>query len=149
MFRFGQNSLRELEGVDDRLQAVCHRALELTEVDFSVHDGLRTVEEQKELVRSGASQTMQSNHLTGRAVDLVPYVNGRMRWEWGPIYKICEAVRQAAKEHNVNLTWGAAWDASLTDSLDPPSLLAEQYTDRRRAQGKRAFLDGPHFEMRA
>ncbi|MDX1474690.1 MAG: M15 family peptidase, partial [Reinekea sp.] len=72
----GKKSLQELRGVDDSLVAVVKRAIELTSVDFSVHDGLRTLEEQKELVKKGASTTLSSKHIDGLAVDLVPYING-------------------------------------------------------------------------
>jgi len=68
-FKFGEKSLIELKGVHPELFAVVNRALELTVQDFAVHDGLRTLDEQKKLVASGASQTMDSRHLTGHAVD--------------------------------------------------------------------------------
>jgi peptidoglycan L-alanyl-D-glutamate endopeptidase CwlK len=143
----GDKSLKELKGVHDDLLKVVKRALELSVQDFAVHDGKRTLEEQKKLVASGASQTLDSRHLTGHAVDLVPVVNGKLRWEWEPIYKIAEAVRVAAKELSVPIRWGGAWDISFTDSDDRPEDLVEDYTRRRKKAGKKAFLDGPHFEL--
>jgi hypothetical protein len=77
-FVLGKKSLEELEGVHSDLVVVVHRAIELTVQDFSVHDGIRTLEEQKKLVESGASQTLDSRHITGHAVDLVPYINGKV-----------------------------------------------------------------------
>ena len=91
-FTLGANSLKELNGVHPDLVAVVRRALELSAQDFAVHDGIRTPAEQKQLVASGASQTLDSRHLTGHAVDLVPYINGKLRWEWPPIYIIAEAI---------------------------------------------------------
>jgi peptidoglycan L-alanyl-D-glutamate endopeptidase CwlK len=79
-FILGQRSLSELEGVHSDLVAVVKRAIEITPQDFSVHDGIRTIEQQKELVKSGASKTLNSRHITGHAVDLVPYINGKLRW---------------------------------------------------------------------
>jgi peptidoglycan L-alanyl-D-glutamate endopeptidase CwlK len=117
-FVLGKKSLEELEGVHSDLVVVVHRAIELTVQDFSVHDGIRTFEEQKKLVESGASQTLDSRHITGHAVDLVPYINGKLRWEWNPIYRIADAVRMAAKELNIPLRWGGAWDVSFTDTDD-------------------------------
>jgi peptidoglycan L-alanyl-D-glutamate endopeptidase CwlK len=146
-FQFGQSSLRELEGVDDRLAAVVHRALELTEQDFSVHDGLRTFEEQQALVISGASHTLESKHLKGHAVDLVPYVNGKLRWEWEPIYSIARAMRQAAQELNVPIRWGAAWDVRFNETDKDPKEIANDYAERRRLAGRKPFLDGPHYEL--
>lgn len=145
-FKFGEKSLNELKGVHSELVAIVNRALELTVQDFVVHDGLRTLEEQKKLVASGASQTMDSRHLTGNAVDLVPYINGKLRWEWEPIYKIADAVRIAANELGIPLRWGGAWDISFTESSDSPEDLVSDYVMRRKKAGKRVFIDGPHFE---
>lgn len=146
-FKFGKKSLNELEGVHpDLVKVVCH-ALILSAQDFGVHDGLRTLEEQKKYVASGVSQTLESRHLTGHAVDLVPYINGKLRWEWGPIYVIADAVRKAAKELQVPIRWGGAWDELLTDSDQSPEEMVIAYTARRKAAGHRAFIDGPHFEL--
>jgi peptidoglycan L-alanyl-D-glutamate endopeptidase CwlK len=126
---------------------VVKRAIEFTVQDFSVHDGLRTVEDQKKLVERGASQTMRSRHLTGHAVDLVPYINGKLRWEWDPIYKIADAVSTAAEELGTPIRWGGAWDRLLTETDDLPEDMVADYGARRRRAGKKAFLDGPHFEL--
>lgn len=76
-FKLSNRSLSKLEGVNDDMVRVVSRAIELTEVDFGVIQGLRTLEEQKALVAKGASQTMKSKHLDGLAVDLMAYVGGR------------------------------------------------------------------------
>jgi peptidoglycan LD-endopeptidase CwlK len=145
-FTFGEKSLRELEGVHPELVALVHRALELSDQDFAVHDGLRTKAEQEQLLISGASQTLDSKHLTGDAIDLVPVINGKLRWEWEPIYTVAKAVRQAAKELNLKITWGAAWDVNFTNTLDTPEAVSDAYVARRKAAGKKPFLDGPHFQ---
>jgi peptidoglycan L-alanyl-D-glutamate endopeptidase CwlK len=146
-FTFGQKSLRELEGVNPRLVALVHRALELSELDFGVTDGLRTREEQQALLESGASQTLNSKHLTGDAVDLVGYVNGKPRFEFIPACTVAAAIRKAAKEMGVALRWGCAWDINFTDSVADPETLMEGYIARRKAAGKKPFLDSPHFEL--
>jgi len=145
----GNRSRTELEGVHPDLIAVVRRAIELTPVDFSVHDGIRTRAEQQELVDRGASRTMNSRHITGHAVDLVPYINGRLRWEWEPIYGIAEAVRQAADELNVHIRWGGCWKIFTSGEYasTPVRQLVEDYVARRRAQGRSAFIDGPHYEL--
>jgi len=145
-FSFGEKSLRELEGVDAELVAMVHRALEITEQEFAVHDGLRTKEEQQALVIAGASQTLDSKHLSGQAVDLVPVINGKLRWEWEPIFVVAKAVREAAKEMGLKIRWGCAWDVNYTNTLDTPEAVSEAYVARRKAAGKKPFLDGPHFE---
>ncbi|HNY29613.1 MAG TPA: M15 family metallopeptidase [Fibrobacteria bacterium] len=146
-FVLGAASRKELQGVHADLVRVVHRAIELTAQDFSVHDGIRTLEEQKRLVAAGASKTMESRHITGHAVDLVPYINGKLRWEWEPIYVIADAVRMAAREFQVPIRWGGSWDVAFTDSTDSPEHLVAAYVETCRQQGKRAFIDGPHFEL--
>jgi peptidoglycan LD-endopeptidase CwlK len=146
-FKLSDKSVKELQGVHADLRAVVIRAIELSVQDFAVHDGIRTLEEQKEHIAAGASQTLDSRHLSGHAVDLVPLINGKLRWAWQPIYKIADAVRAGAKELNVPLRWGGAWDVSFTDSDDPPDDLLADYSARRKRAGKKLFLDGPHFEL--
>lgn len=147
--RFGLRSLAEIAGVHPDLVAVVQRALVLSPMDFAVHDGTRTEAEQRELVERGASQTMASRHLTGHAVDLVPYVGGKLRWDWPLLYQVAAAVRAAAVEHAVPIRWGGAWDVTLTDTTEEPEAVSAGYAARRRARGRKPFLDGPHFELPA
>ncbi|MEY2633058.1 MAG: hypothetical protein RIR00_1712 [Pseudomonadota bacterium] len=146
-FKLGRTSLNELQGVHPDLVKVVNRAIEISTQDFSVHDGIRTQEEQKKLYASGASQTLDSRHITGHAVDLVPYIAGKLRWEWDPIYKIAEAMRVAARELKVPIRWGGAWDVLLTESDETPEEMVVSYGARRRAAGHKVFIDGPHFEL--
>jgi len=139
--------LKELAGVHPDLVAVVKRAIEITIQDFSVHDGLRTPEEQRKLVKAKASRTQNSRHLTGHAVDLVPYVNGKLRWELDLTYSIADAVRVAAKELGIPIIWGGAWNVLLTAQDDPPGDLVEDYVASRKREGKQSFIDGPHFEL--
>ena len=146
-FKLGPGSVKELAGVHADLAAVVKRALELSVQEFVVHDGVRTLAEQKKLVASGASRTLDSRHLSGHAVDLVPIVNGKVRWEWDPIYVIADAVRAAARERDVPIRWGGAWDMQLTDRDEAPEDLVAGYVRRCRDEGRKAFIDGPHFEL--
>lgn len=145
-FVFSSSSLARLNGVDDRLVKVVKRALELSTQDFAVLEGLRTKERQAELVRKGASQTMNSNHITGRAVDLVPIVDGKVSWDWKYYYPIAEAMRKSAKELGVHVKWGGSWEV-LNTTDTPTTKLVENYVATRRKQGRKAFTDGPHFEL--
>lgn len=156
-YNLGRKSLDELNGVHPRLVEVVKRAIQLTPVDFGVHDGLRTRDEQVRYVESGVSKTMNSKHLPqadgwGHAVDLVPYINGKLRWEWPPIYAVAAAMAIAAREQQLPLRWGGVWDRRFP--VDFPTYTAggmeravSAYTARQRARGRRAFLDGPHFEL--
>ena len=153
-FMLGHRSRGELHGVHDDLVFLAERAITITPVDFSVHDGLRSVAEQRNYVASGVSKTMRSYHLPqhpegrGWAVDLVPYINRKLRWEWKPLYRIATAMHEVANEYEIELRWGAVWDR-VFNNLDASDIESEVrlYVDRRRSVGKSAFLDGPHYEL--
>ena len=113
-------SEKNLAGVNDDLVKVVRLAAEKTEVDFIVTEGLRTKERQAKLVAAGASQTMNSKHLVGRAVDLAAVVEGEVRWDWPLYHKLAKAMKDAANELGVKIVWGGDW---------------------------KRFKDGPHFEL--
>lgn len=120
MFKLGKRSIERLQGVHPDLVRVVERAIELSTVDFTVLEGLRTPERQQTLVASGASQTLNSRHITGHAVDLGAWVDNQVDWSW-PLYaKIANAMKAAANELGVAILWGGDW---------------------------RTFKDGPHFEL--
>lgn len=147
-FKLSQRSLDRLEGVKPDLVKVVKRAIELTTVDFGVIEGVRTEERQKELVAKGASKTMKSKHLDGNAVDLMVYVDGRGCWELNLYDEVADAMRQAAIEEGVPVRWGCAWHIDNIEDYDGTMEDAmNAYIDLRRSQGKRPFLDGPHFEL--
>jgi peptidoglycan LD-endopeptidase CwlK len=147
-FRLSKRSLRNLAGVHPKLNLVASRAIQTTQIDFGVIEGLRTVERQRELVARGASQTMKSKHITGHAIDCAAYIGNRLSWEANLYDDIADAMKAAAEEYGVALRWGAAWhisdirefDGSMQDATD-------SYVDLRRSQGRRPFLDFPHFEL--
>lgn len=119
-YKLSNRSMSRLEGVHKDLVQVVKLAIELTEVDFGVTEGMRTIERQRELFAKGASKTMNSRHLTGHAVDLVAYIGSEVRWDW-PLYnKIADAMKRAANSMGVPIVWGGDW---------------------------KSFKDGPHFEL--
>ena len=147
-FKLSVRSLSKLSGVDPSLIAVVERAIELTKVDFGVIYGMRTEDEQKKLVAAGKSQTMKSKHLVGRAVDLMAYVDGKGCWELNVYDDLCDAMKEAAKELDIAVKWGAAW--SEGDIRTYPGTAEDammKYIDLRRSQSRRPFIDGPHFEL--
>ena len=148
MFNLSKRSIDRLAGVDPRLVAVVKRAIQLSTVDFGVSEGLRTLETQKKYVAAGKSQTMKSKHIEGKAVDLVAYINGEVSWELNVYDNIADAMAKAAKELNLPLRWGAAWNIpDITKWNGTMESAMNHYIDERRSQGKRPFIDGPHFEM--
>ena len=140
--------MSKLQGVDEQLVATVKLAILLTKVDFGVICGIRTMEEQRILVEKGASQTMRSKHLEGKAVDLMAYIGSRGSWELNLYDDIADAMKQAAIETGAVLCWGAAWhvpdirqyDGTMEDAMNG-------YVDLSRSRGKRPFLDCPHFQV--
>lgn len=150
-YRLSDRSKSELDGVHPALVQIVEWAIDRTPVDFAVHDGLRTDAEQAEYVRRGVSQTQNSKHLRqadgyGHAVDLVPYINGKLRWEEGPCCRIAEVMRDGADRFGTRIRWGGAW-VELNGTYEKPEELVRRYVERKRAAGQRAFLDFPHFEL--
>ncbi len=120
IFKLSNRSLEKLKGVHPDLVRVVTRAISITDVDFGVTEGVRTLKRQKELLAAGATTTLRSRHLTGHAVDLVAYVGSSVRWDW-PLYdKIAIAMKKAAMVENVPIEWGGDWTT---------------------------FKDGPHFQL--
>lgn len=146
-FKYSRRSQAHMQGLKEPLIRVLHRVIQITPVDIGVNEGLRTVSRQQELVRNGASQTMRSRHLTGHAVDLVAYINGQVAWDWPLYYQIANAMRQAARAEDVKLTWGGIWDTPLNQVQGDIEDRVSDYVARRRAMNKKAFLDGPHYEL--
>ena len=147
-FTLSKRSLDRLLGVDDDMVRVVKKAIDVTKIDFGVICGMRTLEEQEALVAKGASQTMKSKHLEGLAVDLMAYVGGRASWELNLYDDIADAMKEAAKLENVPIRWGAAWHIDNIANWDGTMEEAmNAYIDLRRGQGRRPFIDGPHFEL--
>lgn len=132
----GARSLSRLEGVHPDLVRVVKKAAAMSDLDFTVLEGLRTLARQKQLMAQGATRTMNSRHLTGHAVDLGAMVGGAVRWDWGLYLKLAEFVRSASIHENVPIRWGGTWKL-LTDIKGP--ITAKVLS--------RSFPDGPHFEL--
>jgi peptidoglycan L-alanyl-D-glutamate endopeptidase CwlK len=134
-FALSAASERNLIGVHPDLVAVVRRAIELTEIDFKVGEGVRTAERQRKLVAEGKSKTLHSRHIPGKdglgkAVDLWAIVDGKITWERDCSVRLSKFVLQAAKELNVLVRWGGDWDGD------------GQWLEER-------FFDGPHYELPA
>ena len=147
-YKLSTKSQERLIGVEPELKEVVYEAIKVTKIDFGVIEGVRTEEKQKQLVESGASQTMKSKHLEGRAVDLMAYIGGRGSWELSVYDEIADAMKEAAIKVDVAVRWGAAW--TVTDIREWEGTMEEamnSYIDTRRGQGRRPFIDAPHFEL--
>jgi len=148
-YELGPTSLNHLVGVHPDLVRVVKRAILLTKQDFGVHEGVRSPATQASYYAAGVTKTLKSKHLLqndgyGHAVDLVPYFNGVLRWEWALIYPIAAAMRKAAEDCGVNIRWGGVWDKELAELLT--GLEGEVHLYSARHPGP-DFLDGPHYEL--
>lgn len=120
-FRFSVRSEKNLIGVKPELVRLARRALELSEIDFGVTEGLRMQERQHQLVAEGKSQTMNSRHLTGDAIDVVAYLDQKtISWEWKYYEQIAAAFKRASAELGIPVEWGGDW---------------------------KTLKDGPHFQL--
>jgi peptidoglycan L-alanyl-D-glutamate endopeptidase CwlK len=116
----GHRSLARLEGVHPDLVRVVKKAAAMSPLDFTVLEGLRTLDRQKQLFNLGATKTLRSRHLTGHAVDLAPMVGGTVRWDWPLYHRLAKIIKEAAVAENVPVEWGGNW---------------------------RTFKDGPHWQL--
>lgn len=111
----------KLKGVHPDLVRVVERAAAITDCPFVVLEGRRTLARQKQLLKQGATTTLNSRHLTGHAVDIAPLdKKGQASWSWPLYYPLAKIIKQAAKEENVPLEWGGDW---------------------------KKFPDGPHWQL--
>ena len=147
-FVLSQRSLSKMNGINNDLHTVVCSAIKLSKIDFGVICGMRTETEQRALMEKGATQTMRSQHLTGDAVDLMAYVGSRGSWEVNLYDDIADAMKESAIQNGVGIRWGAAWN--IPDIREWEGTMEEamnHYIDERRAQKRRPFIDGPHFEL--
>jgi peptidoglycan L-alanyl-D-glutamate endopeptidase CwlK len=146
-FVLSQRSLSKMNGINNELHTVVCSAIKLSKIDFGVICGMRTETEQRALLEKGATTTMKSKHLTGDAVDLMAYIGSRGSWELNLYDDIADAMKEAAIQERVGIRWGAAWN--IPDIREWEGTMEEamnHYIDERRAQKRRPFIDGPHFE---
>ncbi len=147
-FYLSKKSLSILDTVNPPLQEVTQLAIKKSRVDFGVICGVRTMSEQQALVDSGASKTMKSKHLEGNAVDVMAYVGSRGSWEITLYDDIADAFKAAAVELDIGIRWGAAWHIpDIREWFEPMQAATDNYVDVRRKEGKRPFIDAPHFEL--
>ena len=119
-FSFGNKSKERLSGVHPDLVKVIEEAIKESPLDFSITEGLRTKERQQELFSAGKSQTMNSRHLTGKAVDIAVIKNGTVTWDFKEYQIAADHIKKVAKELGIDIVWGGDWVS---------------------------FKDGPHFEL--
>ena len=117
-YKLGTRSMQSLSGVHPDMVAVVKLAITITEQDFTVIEGIRNINRQRELFKAGKSTTMNSRHITGHAVDMVPWP---VDWDDLKRFEVMsEAMKAAAEELDIPIVWGGDW---------------------------KSFYDAPHFEL--
>jgi peptidoglycan L-alanyl-D-glutamate endopeptidase CwlK len=119
-FKLSQRSIDRMAGVNDDLVRVVKLAITRSPLDFSITEGLRTVERQRELVAQKKSQTMKSRHIVGEAVDICVLIGGNANWDFENYRRVADVFKASAKELGVTITWGGDW---------------------------KTLKDGPHFQI--
>ncbi len=119
-FSFSQRSKDRLATVHNDLQKLFNQAITDSPLDFGITQGIRTKEEQQKLFNEGKSQTLNSRHLTGKAVDIAVFINGKLTWEFDKYKQVADHVKEVAIKLNIPIVWGGDW---------------------------KSFKDGPHFEL--
>ena len=149
-FKLSKTSLGRIEGIDEELYALVCASIHNTPYDFGIPPlgGLRTIEEQRKLVESGASKTMKSKHLEGNAFDFMVYLGSRVCWEIKFYDDVGDAIVKTAKELGIKqLKWGGAWHISNILEWDGTLLEAySAYCKYKSDQGRTPFVDMPHFQ---
>jgi peptidoglycan L-alanyl-D-glutamate endopeptidase CwlK len=141
---FSKSSLAKLKGVHPDLVRVvmrCANDWDDEEFTFGITCGPRTLEEQKILVKKGASKTLRSRHIPAangfaHAIDVVAMLDGKVRWDWPLYLKIANAMKAAAIVEKIPLEWGGTWSLlnSVKGSVTPQML-------------SKSFPDGPHYQL--
>lgn len=119
-YKFGVKSLERLSTVHPDLQKLFKEAITNSPYDFSITEGVRSLERQKELYDAKKSTTMNSRHLTGKAVDIAVFIDGKITWDIRAYKAVAEHVKALSKLMNIPIIWGGDW---------------------------KSFIDGPHFEL--
>ena len=119
-FSLSQRSKDRLKGVHPDLVKVIEEAIKESPLDFSISEGLRTKERQKVLFDSGKSQTMNSRHITGHAIDFAVIKDGEVTWDFKYYQLVADHIKAVAKALDVPIIWGGDWQS---------------------------FRDGPHVEL--
>jgi peptidoglycan L-alanyl-D-glutamate endopeptidase CwlK len=144
-FRWGLRSLQNLSGIHHDLRRVADRALQLTTQDMTVIEGIRSIERQRQLLAQGHTRTLNSRHITGMAIDLVPAPfttwEDTDRWD-----TMATAFAQASRELEIPCFWGCAWHKPIGE-FKTGKEAREDYVATRRKQRRSVFLDFPHIEL--
>lgn len=117
-FNLNPRSEANLKGVHPSLVAIIRGAAATAPANlvFIVTQGVRSVEQQRQYVAAGASETMRSRHIPESnacklacAVDLAVMIGDEVRWDW-PLYtRLAQHLKATATSLGIPLEWGGDW----------------------------------------
>ncbi len=141
MFRFGRKSKTQLKTCHEDLQLIMNEAIKISDVDFGIAEGYRSIEKQMQYFEEGKSKLdgvnkmSKHNYSPSLAVDIYAYYNKKASWDKehlsylaGIIHAVSEILFEQQKI-TYKLRWGGNWDG---DGI----ILKDQ-----------SFDDRPHFEL--
>lgn len=123
MFKFSKKSLDALETVEMELRVLMKKALETSRIDFAITEGYRTIERQQELFKRGRDGKggkrvtykdgiyKRSKHQDGKAIDFIPFVNGKYRWDNMEAYiYLVSHILETAHKLGIRARSGSTWN---------------------------------------
>lgn len=119
---WSKRSLRIWDGVHSALRAVFDEVIKRVDCAPLPKGGVRTMEEQERLYNENKSQTLNSKHLTGEAIDIAPYPIMWPEHEPDPakrmlilarFYLFAGYVLATGDRLGVPLRWGGDWDGDF------------------------------------
>lgn len=130
------NGIGKLKGVKIDLIRVIEKAADVMPFDLLITEGVRTKEQQQKLYAQGRTRpgkvvtwTLDSKHITGDAVDVVPLVNNNIPWNDTLLFiTMGKTILQVADDLGIKMRWGYDWD-------------------RDGIVMEKGEHDGPHFEL--
>ena len=141
MFKFGNKSKERLNTCHKDIQLIMNEAIKISNVDFGIAEGHRSLEKQLQYFKQGKSKIDgvtkkgKHNYTPSLAVDIFPYLENEANWDKehlsylsGVIHAVSEILFTQGKiTHKIR--WGGNWD------MDGVILIDQSFDDR------------PHFEL--
>jgi peptidoglycan LD-endopeptidase CwlK len=127
-YKLGKNTTKHLHTLKSQMMILAVEGfINHTPIDFCILDsgGFRTAEEQNAFFKKGLSKcdgyNIKSKHQSGKAVDLVPFVDGKPTWDEKSCFYLAGAFRAYCNFNRIPITSGADWnnDGVLKDGWDP------------------------------
>jgi len=120
-FNFSKKSLNRLQGVHPDLVRLCKEVIKVSPIDFGIAQGVRTMQEQRELYAQGRTKpgpivtwTLDSDHLIqkdgyGHAIDFACYIGDQLTWAEKYYDEVSDVFQKKADELGLKIDRGSTW----------------------------------------